>query len=130
MIYVRVGDKNCRDGLAMQCREQGGNMVWTVRAWIDGRHFAGADNISTGSGKRHRSGIAGDHPADQRRKLDEFAQTAVEGAVEGNHSGLVRGIDAIVHCRPRGQGAGTPTAEWIAHRRSWHVVQIWRGSSN
>ena len=50
-------------------------MVWTVRAWIDDRHFAGADNISAGSGKRHRSGIAGDHPEDQRRKLDEFAQT-------------------------------------------------------
>jgi hypothetical protein len=84
-------------------------MVWTVRAWIDDRHFAGADNISAGSGKRHRSGIAGDHPADQRRKLDEFAQTAVEGAVEGYHSGLVRGIDAIIHRRPRRQVAGTPS---------------------
>ena len=106
MIFVRVGDKNRCDRLAPQRREQGGNMVWTVRAWIDDRHFAGADNRSAGSCKRHRSGIAGDHPADQRRKLDEFAQTAVEGAVEEYHSGLVRGIDAIAHCRPRRQVAG------------------------
>ncbi|MDQ6867569.1 MAG: hypothetical protein M3178_03885 [Pseudomonadota bacterium] len=41
---MRVGDNNCRDGLATQTREQCGNMVWTFMAWIDDRHFAGADS--------------------------------------------------------------------------------------
>ena len=47
-------------------------MLRQVRAWIDDRHVARADDIGAGSGEGHRTGIACNHPADERRQADEL----------------------------------------------------------
>lgn len=106
-------------------------MVWAVRAWVDDRHFAGADNISAGSGKRHRSGIAGDHPADQRRKLDEFAQTpSKERSKDIIPAWSAESMPSFIvgpGARSRALLHRRYIVEWIAHRWFRYVVQIWRG---
>ena len=98
MILMRVGDKNCCDGFAAQGREQPGNMISLVRSGIDDRHFALADDIAAGSGEGHRPGITRGHPADKRRKADEFPRRSEKGTVEGNFSLLRRGVNALSHC--------------------------------
>jgi hypothetical protein len=74
-------------------------MVCPVRSWIDDRHFARADDVSAGSGECHRPGIASDHPANIRRKADEFTRCPGEGRVKGNFSLLRRRFVSVTHCR-------------------------------
>lgn len=66
MILMREGDKNCCDRLAAERFEQGGNVLFVVRTWIDNRYLAEAYDISASFRKSHRAGISRNHPADER----------------------------------------------------------------
>ena len=73
MVAVGVDDDDMRDRLAAHGREQPRDMGRRVRAGIDDRDPAAADDVAAGAGEGERAGIAGDEPAHQRAHRDARA---------------------------------------------------------
>ena len=65
MVAVGVGGEDFCYFFAGQRREQGRDMGGVVRAGIDDRDFALADDIDAGAGEGEGAGIGGDHPPHQ-----------------------------------------------------------------
>ncbi len=68
VVVMRVGDEDVGDGLAVERLQQRVDMVLLLRAGIDHRDLAVADDVGAGALEGERAGIARDDAADQRRQ--------------------------------------------------------------
>ena len=83
MVAVGVRDEDVRDGLAAHGRKQRLDMGRRVRARIDDRDLAAADDVAAGAGEGVGAGIVGDDPAHERAHREAGAGADREVEVEG-----------------------------------------------
>ena len=89
---MRMGDEDMGDGLAVERLQQRVDMILLLRAGIDHRDLAVADDVGAGALEGERAGIARDDAADQRRQ--PLGPPVFEGkvAAERDFTGHVPGI--------------------------------------
>src|SRR5262249_44828349 len=73
MVAMSVSHKNMTHSLAIEAREHAFEVFGEVRAGVDPRHLALADDIGAGAFVGERAGVAGDDAADTRRHRFEPA---------------------------------------------------------
>ena len=102
MVAMCVGDDDMAHRLTADGGEQSLDMGGIVRARIDDRHGAAPDDISAGAGEGHRTAIAGDDAADQRRERRDLAGRCRRGPVEFDLVGHLRLVTSLRRFRETG----------------------------
>ena len=92
MIGVGVGDEDVRDRLAAHRVEHGVDVVGHVRAGIDDRHLAVADDVGAGAHEGEGTGVLRHHAPDQRRDALRRAVGGIELLDEQDRHGWPCGV--------------------------------------
>ena len=96
MVAMGVGDEDVRHGLAAHRIEQRRDMGFVVRAGIDDRHLAAADDVAHRPLEGERARVVAQQAAHARRDLLDPAGRQVEALVESDvvaHEEWPEGVD-------------------------------------
>ena len=109
MVAMGVGDEDVRHGLAAHRIEQRRDMGVVVRAGIEDRHLAAADDVADRALEGERARIVGGHRAHQRRHLFHRVGLEIERLVERDVVGHARTLlkRAAMMCTARASAQAT-----------------------